>query len=106
MDNDEEFFEAEVRETKEESEIDKEDIEPKSDFHVDLKYQAWGQPKIVRYFLAKLKNPDQKIVLSHEHKAFKWFNELEAKKVVVQFPDLVKAIDAACSFIKEKDENK
>lgn len=51
------------------------------DISKTLDYKVKGKPKTVVYWLAKLKNPDQKINLSEEHQDLKWLPLQEAQEI-------------------------
>lgn len=40
-----------------------------------------GKPKVVVYWLAKLKNPETTVTLSDEHQDLKWLPLKEAKEI-------------------------
>lgn len=40
-----------------------------------------GKPKVVVYWLAKLRNPDTKVLLSDEHQDLKWLPLKEAQEI-------------------------
>lgn len=46
-----------------------------------LNYDVKGQPKTVIYWLAKIKNPEEKVKLSDEHQDFKWLPLKEAQEI-------------------------
>lgn len=46
-----------------------------------LNYKVKGNPKVVVYWLAKLKNPDTKVLLSDEHQDLKWLPLKEAQEI-------------------------
>ena len=81
LDPGEDDMTAALRETKEEAGLDKEQLTVFQDVKAELRYQAFGKPKIVTYWLAKLNNPDDKVILSEEHQDFKWLQVEEACKV-------------------------
>ncbi|XKL59405.1 hypothetical protein PGB90_000421 [Kerria lacca] len=70
--------EAAIREVEEESGFKKCDLNIIIGFQKILNYIAKGTPKTVVYGLAELKNPSQKVILSGEHKDFKWLPLEEA----------------------------
>lgn len=47
-----------------------------------LDYQIHGSPRKVFVWLAQLKNPDAKVILSNEHEAYKWVPVREACKMI------------------------
>ncbi|XP_075981206.1 purine phosphoribosyltransferase family protein Apf [Anticarsia gemmatalis] len=70
-----------LRETKEEAGLSEEELEVYKDISKELHYEVKGKPKIVVYWLAKLKNPDNKVTLSDEHQAMKWLPLPEAQEI-------------------------
>ena len=46
-----------------------------------LNYKVNGKPKVVVYWLAKLKNPETKVLLSDEHQDLKWLPLKEAQEI-------------------------
>lgn len=51
------------------------------DISKTLNYKVKGKPKTVVYWLAKLKNADQKVSLSEEHKDLKWLPLQQAQEI-------------------------
>lgn len=51
------------------------------DVSKELNYEVGGKPKVVVYWLAKLKNPETKVTLSDEHQDLKWLPLAEAQKI-------------------------
>lgn len=51
------------------------------DISKTLNYNVKGNPKTVVYWLAKLKNPDEKVILSEEHQDLKWLPLPEAQEI-------------------------
>ncbi|XP_023947886.1 bis(5'-nucleosyl)-tetraphosphatase [asymmetrical] isoform X2 [Bicyclus anynana] len=76
-----------LRETKEEAGLSEADLEVFKDISKTLNYKVNGKPKAVVYWLAKLKNPDQKVTLSHEHQDLKWL-PLQPAQEVSGFKDM------------------
>ena len=81
LDPGEDFMTAAIRETSEEAGLKKIQLVIHQDAQEELRYQRKGRPKLVTYWLAKLKNFDDKIVLSHEHQNFKWCQLEDAKNI-------------------------
>lgn len=46
-----------------------------------LEYKVGKNDKIVVYWLAELRNPNQNPVLSDEHIDFRWLNKTDAKEI-------------------------
>ena len=65
---------AALRETHEEAGLDQTQYKVYDDIKEELRYEAFGAPKIVTYWLAKMNNYDDKVVLSDEHQDFKWLD--------------------------------
>lgn len=51
------------------------------DISKTLNYKVKGNPKTVVYWLAKLKNADQKVKLSEEHQDLKWLPLQQAQEI-------------------------
>ena len=82
---------AAVRETKEEAGLSQSQLEIFDEVKAELKYEAFGRPKVVVYWLAKLINFEETVVLSEEHQAFKWLSLDEARDLS-GFEDLKKVL--------------
>ncbi|XP_022826592.1 bis(5'-nucleosyl)-tetraphosphatase [asymmetrical] [Spodoptera litura] len=70
-----------LRETKEEAGLSEEDLEVFKDVTKVLNYNVNNKPKVVVYWLAKLKNPETKVQLSDEHQDLKWLSLREAQEI-------------------------
>ncbi|OWR55316.1 bis(5'-nucleosyl)-tetraphosphatase [asymmetrical] [Danaus plexippus] len=81
-----------LRETKEEAGLSENDLEIHRDVTKTLNYAVNGKPKAVVYWLAKLKNPEQKITLSDEHQDLKWLQLKEAQEIS-GFEDMNKLLE-------------
>lgn len=46
-----------------------------------MNYTVKGKPKVVVYWLAKLKNPEEPVKLSDEHQDLKWLPLKEAQEI-------------------------
>ena len=75
-------LEAALRETKEETGVDKSDIECYENFEEKITYDVQGKPKNVYYYLGRLRDIQQTIRLSDEHQALAWLNLQDACNVV------------------------
>ena len=82
---------AAVRETEEEAGLSRSQLEIFDEVKAELKYEAFGRPKVVVYWLAKLINYEETVVLSEEHQAFKWLSLDEARDLS-GFEDLKKVL--------------
>ncbi|XP_045452418.1 bis(5'-nucleosyl)-tetraphosphatase [asymmetrical] [Melitaea cinxia] len=70
-----------LRETKEEAGLSEDDLEIHKDISHTLNYQVKGNPKAVVYWLAKIRDPNQKVTLSDEHQDLKWLPLKEAQEI-------------------------
>ena len=84
---------AALRETKEEAGLDSEQLRVFTDIKEELKYEAFGAPKIVTYWLARLADHDDKVLLSDEHQDFRWLGLNDAKELS-GFPDMAKCLQS------------
>lgn len=51
------------------------------DITKSLSYEVKGKPKVVTYWLAKLKNPEHPVKLSDEHQDLKWLPLQQAQEI-------------------------
>ncbi|XP_021183030.1 bis(5'-nucleosyl)-tetraphosphatase [asymmetrical] [Helicoverpa armigera] len=70
-----------LRETKEEAGLSEEHLEIYKDVSKTLNYNVNGKPKVVVYWLAKLRDPETKVQLSDEHQNLKWLPLKEAQEI-------------------------
>ncbi|XP_026743670.1 bis(5'-nucleosyl)-tetraphosphatase [asymmetrical] [Trichoplusia ni] len=70
-----------LRETKEEAGLSEDELNVYKDVSKELNYEVGGKPKVVVYWLAKLKNPETKVTLSDEHQDLKWLPLEEAQEI-------------------------
>ena len=82
MDGNETPLQAAERETKEEAGLDKNDYEHYNKFEEKITYNVNGRLKDVYYYLARVRNAQQKINLSYEHQNFTWLNLKDARNLV------------------------
>ncbi|KAM3956700.1 purine phosphoribosyltransferase family protein Apf [Aphomia sociella] len=68
-----------LRETKEEAGLTENDLEIYKDISKMLHYNVKGKPKVVVYWLAKLKDPQKEVKLSNEHQDLKWLPVQQAQ---------------------------
>ena len=87
LDPGEDDITAAMRETREEAGLGAEQLTVFHDIKEELSYEAFGKPKIVTYWLAKLNSYEDKIILSDEHQDFKWLS-LEKAVELSGFPDM------------------
>ncbi|XP_063540221.1 bis(5'-nucleosyl)-tetraphosphatase [asymmetrical] [Cydia strobilella] len=76
-----------LRETKEEAGLSENELLVYKDISKTLNYKVKGKPKVVVYWLAKLKNPEQQVTLSDEHQQLKWL-PLEQAQEISGFDDM------------------
>ena len=100
MDNDESPLQAAERETREEAGLDQNDFEYLKQFEEKTTYNVKGKPKDVYYYLARLRNPEQKINLSDEHQDLSWANLQEACNLV-KYENMQNILRKAEEFIKK-----
>lgn len=98
LDNDETPMQAAQRETQEEAGLVKEDLEYCDKFEAKTTYDVKGKPKDVYYYLARLRNPQQKINLSDEHQDLNWSN-LENACKLVKYENMQSILRKAEEFI-------
>ncbi|CAG5129393.1 unnamed protein product [Candidula unifasciata] len=94
-------FETALRETEEEAGFKKEQLKIIKDFEKHLNYEVNGTPKRVIYWLSELRNPNDPVKLSHEHKDFKWL-QLDEACQVAKYPDMVQLLKEANAYILRK----
>jgi 8-oxo-dGTP pyrophosphatase MutT (NUDIX family) len=82
LDKGESPLQAAERETKEEANLDKNDLEYLNKFEEKITYNVNGQPKDVFYYLARIRNAQQTIKLSDEHHNLVWSNLKDACSLV------------------------
>jgi 8-oxo-dGTP pyrophosphatase MutT (NUDIX family) len=82
LDKHESPLQAAERETKEEAGLDKNDFEHYKKFEEKITYNVNGHHKDVYYYLARIRDGQQKINLSDEHRDFIWLNLKDACDLV------------------------
>lgn len=94
-------METAFRETEEEAGLKSQDIRVVEHFRKELHYTVKNKPKTVVYWLAELANNEIPVILSEEHKDFKWVDVDEACKLgdYVDLQNLLKECDV---YLKEK----
>ncbi|XP_028166927.1 bis(5'-nucleosyl)-tetraphosphatase [asymmetrical] [Ostrinia furnacalis] len=70
-----------LRETKEEAGLAEEDLDIYQDISKTLNYTVKNKPKVVVYWLAKLRDPLKEVKLSDEHQDLKWLPLQQAQDV-------------------------
>ncbi len=99
LDNDETPLQAAERETREEAGLDKNDLEYCDKFEEKITYNVNGTPKDVYYYLARLRNAQQKINLSDEHQNLSWAN-LQDSCNLVKYENIQNILRKAEEFIQ------
>lgn len=92
-------YETALRETHEESGFEETQLSIVADFKKILEYNVRGKPKKVVYWLAKLNNPSDPVVLSDEHRDFKWLG-MEDACSYIKFPDMIEVMKEAQEFLQ------
>lgn len=94
-------METALRETEEEAGLKSHHIKVLHDFRKELFYTVREKPKTVVYWLAELEDSKTPVILSEEHKDFKWVDLEEACKLgdYVDFQNLLRECNV---YLKEK----
>ena len=100
LDGDETPLQAAERETQEEAGLDKEHLEYFDRFEEKISYLVNGKPKDVYYYLARVRDPEQKIILSDEHQDLSWSNIHDACQLV-KHETLQSVLKKADDFLKD-----
>ena len=87
------------RETKEEAGLGPDQLKIFKDVKEELRYEAFGAPKIVTYWLARMRQYDDTVQLSDEHQDYKWLGLSDAIKLS-GFPDMAKSIQSFSEHLK------
>ena len=93
LDPGEDDMTAALRETKEEAGLGSHQLKVFTEIKEELRYEAFGAPKIVTYWLARLTKYDDEVVLSDEHQDFRWLGLGEAMELS-GFPDMAKCLQS------------
>lgn len=101
VDKGENDMEAAIRETREETGIQKNDLKIFEDAKQELSYQAWGKQKTVIYWLAELINSNKELKISAEHQASTWLPLEEACKQA-GYEDLQNILGHFDKYISDK----
>jgi len=83
---------------------DEKDLIIYRDKQVTLNYEVNGKPKVVIYWLAELRNPNQPVILSDEHTEFKWLAKDMAKNLA-SFKDYQEMVEKFHAMIIDTDKN-
>lgn len=89
-----------LRETQEESGLEKNDLKIYEEVKKVLQYNVRGKPKTVVYWLAELINSNAAVRLSEEHQDFKWL-ELEEACTLGSFKEMQELLRFCDDFIKK-----
>jgi bis(5'-nucleosidyl)-tetraphosphatase len=100
LDGDELPIQAAERETKEEAGFDCQDLEYNNKFQEKITYDVKGSMKIVYYYLARLKNIQQQVILSNEHQNSSWSN-LDDACELVKYAEMQQVLRKADEFIRD-----
>lgn len=73
VDPGEEDLQTAIRETHEEAGLSEAHLRL-TDFRKELHYEVRGREKVVTYWLAELRDPHTPVILSDEHKDYRWLN--------------------------------
>lgn len=76
-----------LRETEEETHLKPNQLRLLDIPPINISYLVKSRPKEVSYFLAELVNPDQPVVLSEEHQAYKWC-DFESSLHIAEFEEM------------------
>ena len=90
-----------VRETEEEAGLLSEHYVILDGFRKTLRYPVRKKMKRVEYWLAELKDPNTPVVLSDEHRDYKWLG-LEEALTYARFPDMQEVYKEAHQFIEAR----
>nr|XP_057941122.1 bis(5'-nucleosyl)-tetraphosphatase [asymmetrical] isoform X2 [Doryrhamphus excisus] len=94
-----------LRETKEEAGLDAQDLQVVDGFLKELHYEVRGQPKEVLYWLAELKDPGTKVILSNEHQSYRWAR-LEDACTLAQYKEMQDTLREAHRHLKTQQDKK
>ncbi|XP_068171669.1 bis(5'-nucleosyl)-tetraphosphatase [asymmetrical] [Antennarius striatus] len=83
-----------LRETKEEAGLGREHLRMIDGFVQELRYEVQGRPKEVLYWLAELRDPGTKVILSSEHQDYRWA-PLEEACTMAQYKDMQDTLRSA-----------
>ncbi|CAF3609323.1 unnamed protein product [Rotaria socialis] len=100
LEADESPLQAAERETKEEAGLEKSDFEYYDKFEETITYDCNGRPKIVVYYLGRLRNAEQSIQLSDEHHNLCW-STLEDACRIANHSETQNVIRKADEFIQK-----
>jgi 8-oxo-dGTP pyrophosphatase MutT (NUDIX family) len=95
-------YETALREIKEETGLEAQDLKMQSNFKAFERFVFQHQKekifRVVILYLAETKNP--RVFISPEHEGYGWFTVAEAKKILTKHPDTFRILQRAHSFLK------
>ena len=104
MDPGESEIETAWRETREEAGFQRSHLRLMDGFENVLNYEVRGKQKRVVYWLAELIDPHTAVILSDEHRDFKWVKLPEALELT-PWPDTKKLYQAAQEFLEKPEQS-
>lgn len=88
-----------LRETQEEAGLGKDHLRKVEGFLQKLHYQVRGKDKEVLYWLAELRDPSTKVILSEEHQDYRWA-KLQDACHLAKYKDLQDTLQAAQRYLE------
>lgn len=104
LDEGEDFLEAAIRETEEESGLieNTDYIIADKDYKIEINYLVKGKPKTVVYWLAEVKDQFTKITLSDEHIDSKWL-DIEKAIEFAKYETMISVLKQCDEYIKKNN---
>lgn len=108
IESEEKSFQAALRETREETSLNRQDLKLHDNFKTYEKFSFWRKAesggnqrifKIVIFYMAETKKAD--IRLSKEHSGYGWFTYREAMKILSKHKDSQKILEQAHKFLRK-----
>ncbi|KAI7795667.1 bis(5'-nucleosyl)-tetraphosphatase [asymmetrical] [Triplophysa rosa] len=90
-----------LRETQEEAGLSEDQLCKVDGFLQKLHYQVRGKDKEVLYWLAELRDPNTRVILSDEHRDYRWARLQEACELA-KYKDLEDTLQAAQRYLETK----
>lgn len=94
-----------LRETEEETHLKPNQLRLLDIPPINISYLVKSRPKEVSFFLAELVNPDQPIILSKEHQAYKWC-DFESSLNIAEFEEMKSVLKKARDILSKLFQNK
>lgn len=88
-----------MRETQEEAGLSEDHLRKVDGFLHKLHYQVRGKDKDVLYWLAELRDPNTRVILSDEHRDYRWARLQEACELA-KYKDLQDTLQAAQRYLE------